>query len=341
MKKFKNDLILRVLKGLKSERSPIWLMRQAGRYLPEYMEIRAKYDFLTMCKTPELASEITIQPVDLIGVDAAIIFSDILVVPEAMGMKLLVEEGKGGPRLLDPVRTSSDIARIHIADSEHDLGYVYEAIKLTVSRLNGRVPLIGFSGSPWTLMAYMVEGKGGDFVKARAILYEEPSLSHQLLRKITDSVVEYLKMQCKAGADIIQVFDTWAGVLSEKQYIEFSLAYIKEIVSNLKSYAPVIVYTKGINRLLREISNCGADAVSVDWTVPIEVAGSEISQVVQGNLDPAILFASEETIIRHASRILSAAPPGRHIFNLGHGIMAGTPVKSVKALVEYVKHWST
>jgi uroporphyrinogen decarboxylase len=337
MKKFENDLILRVLRGSESERTPVWLMRQAGRYLPEYRAIRAKYDFLTMCKTPELASEVTIQPVDIIGVDAAIIFSDILVVPEAMGMKLLVEEGRGGPRLLDPLRTSSDIGRVHVAQADDDLSYVGQAIKLTVKRLNGRVPLIGFSGAPWTLMAYMVEGRGGDFARARALLYEEPGLAHRLLRMITDSVIGYLKMQCSAGVDIIQIFDTWAGVLSEEQYEEFSFVYIKEIVDNLKAYAPVIVFPKGMNRLLREISHCGADAVSVDWTVPIDVAGFEIPQVVQGNLDPAVLFASKDAILQHANRILSAAPRGRHIFNLGHGVMPGTPVENVKALIEFVR----
>ncbi|MGC8594138.1 MAG: uroporphyrinogen decarboxylase [Candidatus Kryptoniota bacterium] len=339
MKKFENDLILRVLKGQKSERVPVWLMRQAGRYLPEYRAIRAKYDFLTMCKTPEIASEVTIQPVDIIGVDAAIIFSDILVIPEAMGMKLLVEEGRGGPRLLDPLRTSSDIARVHIADSEKDLSYVAEAIKLTVARLNGRVPLIGFSGAPWTLMAYMVEGKGGDFVRARALLYEEPLLAHQLLRKITDSIISYLRMQCNAGADVLQIFDTWAGVLSKEQYEEFSLEYVKEIIDSVKTYAPVIVFPKGVNRLLREISHCGADAVSIDWTVPIDIAGIEISQVVQGNLDPAILFASKDTIVRHTNHILRTAPRGRHIFNLGHGIMPGTPLENVKDLVEFVRNF--
>ncbi len=340
MKKVENDLLLRVLNGEPAERTPIWLMRQAGRYLPEYQVVRARHDFLTMCREPELSSEVTIQPVDIVGVDAAIIFSDILVLPEAMGLNLVVEEGRGGPRFTNPVRKKSDLSSVHDADCENDLKYVGDAIRLTVSRLNGRVPLIGFCGSPWTLLAYMVEGKGGEFAHARAMLYDDPSTAHELLQMLTSSAISYLKMQHEAGADVVQIFDSWAGVLSPSLYEEFSLRYIKQIVDSLRGEVPVIVYAKAANHSLKSIRDLGASAVGVDWTIGIDEAAGKIDSVLQGNLDPAVLFAGDEAIRSAAGRVLSLAPKGRHIFNLGHGVLAGTPVESVKVLVDFVKQWN-
>jgi uroporphyrinogen decarboxylase len=339
MKKLDNDLLLKVLNGVQAERTPIWIMRQAGRYLPEYMAVRANHDFLTMCKTPELSAEVTIQPVDIIGVDAAIIFSDILVLPEAMGMSLVVEEGKGGPRFTNPVRNRESLAAVHDADCSKDLKYVADAIRLTVEKLNGRVPLIGFCGSPWTLLAYMVDGKGGEFVHARAMLYDDPATAHQLLEKLAMNAIAYLKMQQAAGADVVQIFDTWAGVLPPQLYEEFSLRYIREIVHALRPEVPVIVFSKGANHSLEQIASTGASAVGVDWTIPIGEAAGRAGAIVQGNLDPAILFARPEAIRSGAEKVLKSAPRGRHIFNLGHGIMPGTPVANVKTLVDYVKKW--
>jgi uroporphyrinogen decarboxylase len=339
MKNFDNDLLLRVLRGERAERTPIWIMRQAGRYLPEYMAVRAQHDFLTMCRVPELSSEVTIQPVDIIGVDAAIIFSDILVLPEAMGLNLVVEEGKGGPRFTNTIRRKSDLSSIHAADCENDLKYVADAIRLAVERLNGRVPLIGFCGSPWTLFAYMVEGKGGEFVHARAMLYEDPATAHEVLQLLTSSAISYLKMQRAAGADVIQLFDSWAGVLSPRLYEEFSLRYIKQIVDSLRNEVPVIVFAKAANHSLRKMGDVGASAVSVDWTISIDEAAKTVGGVVQGNLDPSVLFAGKGTIRSEAEKVLAQAPKGRHIFNLGHGILPGTPVEGVKTLVDFVKGW--
>ena len=332
-------MILRVLGGQQVDRTPVWIMRQAGRYLPEYMSVRARHDFLEICKTPELASEVTIQPVELIGVDAAIIFSDILVLPEAMGMNLVIEEGKGGPRFTNPINSKESLGHLHDSECGLDLKYVADAIKLTVERLDGKVPLIGFCGSPWTLLAYMVEGKGGDFVRARAMLYEDPATAHQLLSRLARNSINYLKMQQEAGASLVQIFDTWAGILSPSMYEEFSLRYINEIVRELAPGVPVIVFSRGANRSIEAISKSGASAVSVDWNIPIEVAARKAGIAVQGNLDPAVLFANAATIKAEARRILAAAPKGRHIFNLGHGVLPNTPVANVRSLVGFVKEW--
>jgi uroporphyrinogen decarboxylase len=339
MKKFDNDLILKVLHGKPADRTPIWIMRQAGRYLREYMAVRANHDFLTMCKTPELSAEVTIQPVNIIGVDAAIIFSDILLLPEAMGMNLVVEEGQGGPRFTNPIRSKNEIRTIHDADCENNLKFVADAIRIVVERLNGRVPLIGFCGSPWTMLAYMVEGKGGEFVHARAMLYDDPLAAHQLLEILTQNCVSYLRMQVVAGANIIQIFDTWAGVLPSLLYEEFSLRYIRRIVESLMDETSVVVFSKGANSSLEKIAATGAAAVGIDWTIPIAEAAKETDGVIQGNLDPAVLFASPEIVVSEAKKILKSAPKGRHIFNLGHGILPNTPVDNVKRLVDFVKTW--
>ncbi len=339
MKKIDNDLIIRVLRGQPVERTPVWIMRQAGRYLPEYMAVRADHDFLEMCKTPELSAEVTIQPVDVIGVDAAIIFLDILLLPEAMGMHLVVEEERGGPRFTNPLKNKAAVSKVHDADCRHDLKYVADAIGTAVERLNGRVPMIGFCGSPWTLLAYMVEGKGGDFVHARAMLHDDPLTAHQLLEMLANNAISYLKMQFEAGADFVQIFDTWAGVLSPSLYEEFSLRYMKQIVEALQPEIPVIVFSKGAGHSLSKIAAIGAAAVGIDWTVPIDEAAAKTRGVVQGNLDPSVLFARPDVIVRQAEKVLRNGPKGKHIFNLGHGISPGTPVGNVKALVDFVRSW--
>ncbi len=339
MKKLANDLILRVLRGDPADRTPIWIMRQAGRYLPEYMAVRAKYDFLTICKTPEIAAEVTIQPVDAVDVDAAIVFSDILVLPEAMGMDLVVEEGKGGPRFLNPVRDRISASQVHDADCDKNLGYVAEALRITTERLGGRVPLIGFCGSPWTMLAYMVEGKGGEFAHARSMLYNDPSTAHRLLEALTRNCISYLKMQHRAGADLVQIFDSWAGYLSPDLYREFSLRYIEQIIRTLSSEVPVIVFAKGAGLSLDSIAAIAPAAVGVDWTVSIDRAAKIIGGAVQGNLDPAVLLAGSSVIEAETRKILEIAPRGRHIFNLGHGILQSTPVENVRTLVRFVKKW--
>lgn len=341
MPDLKNDLFLRACKGLPVERTPIWIMRQAGRYLPEYRQVREKVDFLTLCKTPELAAEVTIQPVDIIGVDAAIIFSDILVIPEAMGMPFEMNEGTG-PLFPEPIKDSSDVEKLKPANPSTDLKYVLDAIELTRRELKGRVPLIGFSGSPWTLMAYMVEGKGSkNFSKLKRMVYDAPSLAHSLLNKISDSVADYLNAQMDAGADAVQIFDTWGGILSQDDFLTFSLKYIEKVISKIKRETkPVIVFTKGVHFSFRELAGCGADVLGLDWTVNIgkvkEITGSKVA--LQGNLDPTVLYAGSEKIKNEASKILKSFGDGPgHIFNLGHGILPDIPPENLKVLVNYVK----
>lgn len=320
-------------------------MRQAGRYLPEYRAIRATTDFLTMCKTPELSAEVTIQPVDIIDVDAAIIFSDILVVPEAMGMKLVVEEGKGGPRFPSPLRSRDDMKRLSSEDPCSSLGYVFDAIRLTKSRLHGRVPLIGFSGSPWTLASYMVEGHNPrDFRNVKGLVYSDPTGAHVLLEKLSQAVSSYLSAQIDAGADVVQIFDTWGGVLGQEELEEFSLRYIRQIVSSLKGKGvPVIVFCKNCGHSLERIMATGADVIGLDWTTDIGTARSLTGDRValQGNLDPVILFSTEKRIREGVAAVLRKFGKGSgHVFNLGHGILPETPVENVKSFVKAVKQLS-
>ncbi len=342
----KNDLILKACRREPVERTPVWFMRQAGRYLPEYRAVREKTDFLTLCKTPDLAAEVTLQPVDILGVDAAIIFSDILVVPEAMGMKLFVEEGKGGPRFESPVRSASDINALEIPDPEKELGYVMNAIRVAKKNLDGRVPLIGFSGSPWTLLTYMVEGKGSkDFINAKNLVYSDPGLAHKLLIKLAQATGDYLCSQIDHGADVVQIFDTWGGILSPDVFEEFSLNYIHIVADRVKSRnAPVIIFCKGCNQSLEKIANAGADVVGLDWTVDIGKVRSLIGNKValQGNLDPVSLFSSQDSIRDQVKKILDkfGRGPG-HIFNLGHGILPETPVENVKTFIASVKTMSS
>lgn len=344
MTEIKNDLFLKACKKLPLERTPVWIMRQAGRYLPQYRSVREKADFLTMCRTPELAAEVTIQPVDIIGVDAAIIFSDILVIPEAMGLQLEMIETKG-PVFHNPVRNEQDVNALKNIDPGKDLKYVLDAVELTKKELNNRVPLIGFSGSPWTLMTYMVEGKGSkNFSKIKKFIYYNPELAHKLEDKISKAVADYLSAKIEAGADAVQIFDTWGGILSPADYREFSLNYISKVISKIKRKdQPVIVFSKGVHYLLDEIASSGADVVGLDWTMDLGTVRNKIGNNVslQGNLDPTVLYAPKERIRKEVKNVLSSYGKGTgHIFNLGHGILPDVDPENAKALVEFVKEES-
>jgi len=319
-------------------------MRQAGRYLPEYRAVRARADFLTMVKTPELAAEVTIQPVDILDVDAAIIFSDILVVPDAMGMRLDMVESRG-PVFRAPVRSRADIDALKVPDPERGLRYVMDALSETKRALAGRVPLIGFAGSPWTLATYMVEGSGSkDFKHISRMMLDEPEALDRLLDKLATAVRLYLEAQIAAGADAVQIFDTWGGFLTPDHYRRFSLDYIFKIVSNLhRDGAPVIIFSKGANHSLTAIAEVGADAISVDWTVDLAdvrtLLGDRVA--IQGNLNPSYLYASPEKIRHEVKSILMKFGAGSgHIFNLGHGIFPDVPVEHARALVRSVKEES-
>jgi uroporphyrinogen decarboxylase len=319
-------------------------MRQAGRYLPQYRAIREKYDFLTMCKTPDLAAEVSLQPVYLIGVDAAIIFSDILVIPEAMGMHLEMHEGKG-PMFLKPVRNSYDSAALKKIDPWKDLKYVMDAVALTKKELNNRVPLIGFSGSPWTLFTYMVEGKGSkNFSVVKRLIYNNPALAHEVLEKLAVAVADYLSAKIEAGADAVQIFDTWGGILSPHDFEEFSLPYLTKIISMIKrTDQPVILFAKGVNYDLTKLAGSGADVLGLDWTIEIGKAKSilEGKTPLQGNMDPTILYADKERIKQEVIKVLSSYGSGAgHIFNLGHGILPDVDPENAKALVKFVKEES-
>lgn len=340
-----NDLLLRAARHLPTERPPVWMMRQAGRYLPEYRAIREKTTFLTLCKTPELAAEVTIQPVDIVGVDAAIIFSDILVVPEALGMELIVEEGKGGPRFPQPIRTREAVDALQPDGAVERLRYVYDALALTKRELRNRVPLIGFAGAPWTLACYAVEGGGAkSFATVKRMMYEDPELLHSLLNMFTDTASDYLLEQTRAGADIVQIFDTWAGILSKEMFLEFSLPYIMRMVEKIKtgSTVPVIVFARGANSALAEIAATGCDVVGLDWTVDIgevrAMLGPNIA--LQGNLDPIALYARPEVIAEETRTIIEfhGHLPG-HIVNLGHGINPDTPVEHARTMIDTVKNY--
>ncbi len=346
MTKLQNDLLLRAARRKATERTPVWMMRQAGRYLPEYRAVRARADFLTLCKTPELAAEVSIQPVDIVGVDAAIIFSDILVVPEAMGMELVVEEGKGGPRFPQPLRAAEAIGKLAVEGAADRLRYVYDALALTKTQLAGRVPLIGFAGAPWTLASYAIEGGGSkNFETIKTMMYDQPELLHALLGKFAGVVGEYLVRQTQAGADIVQIFDTWAGALSKDAFLEFSLPYMMQIVEYVKtnSTAPVILFAKGANACFPELADSGADVLGIDWTVDIGEVRAAVGNHValQGNMDPVALYSSPESIRAEVRRVLEyfGNHPG-HIFNLGHGILPTVPVPHAKAMIEAVKEIS-
>ncbi|MGI8410164.1 MAG: uroporphyrinogen decarboxylase [Pyrinomonadaceae bacterium] len=339
----KDSIFIRACKSQDTVRTPVWIMRQAGRYLPEYRAIREKTDFLTLCKTPELASEVTVQPIDIIGVDAAILFSDILVIPEAMGMKLEVLESKG-PVFETPVRDLTAIRALKTDGVIERLNYVMKAIEATRQKLDGRVPLIGFSGAPWTLATYMVEGKGSkSFEIIKSFIYSEPAAAHKLLLLLADAVIDYLNAKIKAGCDAVQIFDTWAGILSPWDLEEFSLEYIRYICDRLETNgAPVIVFAKGVNSF-QKLAGLKCDVIGLDWTMDIGKVRAEIGakKALQGNLDPCVLFAPKERIKEETEKILAKFGRGSgHIFNLGHGILPKAPVENAQYMVTCVKQLS-
>jgi uroporphyrinogen decarboxylase len=335
----KNDLFLRILQGEKTERPAVWMMRQAGRYLPEFRALRDKYDFFTRCRTPELVAEITTQPVDIVGVDAAILFSDILVVPQAMGIDIEMKE-QVGPYLPHPIRTKADIDRVQIPDVSETLGYVMEGIRLTKERLAGEVPLIGFAGAPWTIFCYAVEGKGSkNFDTAKAFAFSHPEWTAELLQKITDTTIAYLREKVKAGVDALQLFDSWGGVLSGEDYQKYSWPYTRQIVEALSEEVPVIVFAKGCWYALEEMSQSKAAALGVDWTCSPEMARKLTGgkKVLQGNLDPAWLLAPIAQIKEKTQQMIRAFGKEHYIANLGHGILPEVPVEHARAFVEAVK----
>lgn len=334
-----NDLLLRAAKGEKTERTPVWLMRQAGRILPEYRAVRESVSgFIELAQTPELAAEVTIQPVDLLGVDAAIIFSDILVIPEAMGLPYEMIEKKG-PWFPKTVRTEADLKKLRVADGANDLSYVIKAIEITKKNLNGRVPLIGFAGAPWTIFAYMVEGSGSKtFSRAREILYTQPAFAHQLMQMITDSTINYLKAQIKAGADLVQVFDSWAGILGPKQYLEFSHRYISQICDAINE-VPVTVFAKGAFFAREEMGKLNCETIGLDWNMGIEESHKLIgaNKTLQGNLDPAALYGNPEEVRSATLEMMEQFKGKRHIANLGHGVYPDIKPEKVKVFIETVK----
>lgn len=341
MSALKNDLLLRALRKEEVERPPVWMMRQAGRYLPDYIKLRNKYDFFTRVQTPELATEITLQPVDQVGVDAAIIFSDILVIPQAMGLEVLMEEGKG-PSLPKTIVTKQDIDALNTSNAEGSLHYVMDALSLTKKELNGRVPLIGFAGAPWTILCYMVEGKGSKtWDKAKQFAYTQPELAHSLLQKITDITIDYLKAQVKAGADTVQVFDSWAGSLSPEDFRVFAQPYLLQIADGLKDHAPVILFPKGSWYALEDLSRSSASGIGIDWTIAPHFARKLTSGniTLQGNFDPSKLLAPIPQIKKWVKEMIDAFGTKNYIANLGHGITPNVPVEHAKAFVDAVKEY--
>lgn len=339
MSVLKNDLLLRTLRKERVERPPVWMMRQAGRYLPDYLKLKAKWDFFTRVQTPELATQITLQPIDQIGVDAAIIFSDILVIPQAMGMEVLMEEGKG-PSLPKTIQSQQDIDALLTEGVEESLHYVTDALALTKKELAGRVPLIGFAGAPWTILCYMVEGKGSKtWDKAKQFAYTEPQLTHRLLQKITDITIHYLKAQVAAGADVVQVFDSWAGSLSPADFKLLAQPYLLQIANALQNDAPLILFPKGTWYALQELSRSSAAGLGLDWCVSPqyarEVTGNNIT--LQGNFDPAKLLAPIPQIKKWVQEMIDGFGTQAYIANLGHGITPNVPVDHAKAFVDAVK----
>ena len=337
----KNDLFLKALKGETVERPPVWMMRQAGRYLPDFMKLKEKYDFFTRCQTPELATEITVMPIKQVGTDAAILFSDILVVPQAMGIEIEMKPGVG-PWLPTPIRTSAQVDNIVVPNVYEELGYVYEAIKMTKQELNDEVPLIGFAGSPWTILCYLVQGQGSkNFDKAKEFCFTNPVAAHLLLQKITDTTIAYLKGKVEVGVDAVQLFDSWGGMLSPVDYQEFSWQYMQQIIDALKEQIPVIAFGKGCWFALKEMSQSGASALGVDWTCSAAnaryLSGGNIT--LQGNFDPSRLFSPPKEIKKMVHQMINEFGKDKYIVNLGHGILPNIPVENAKAFVDAVKEY--
>lgn len=350
MTELKNDRFLRALARQPVDKTPVWMMRQAGRYLPEYRQVRGQAgDFMSLCKNTELACEVTLQPLERFELDAAILFSDILTIPDAMGLGLYFAEGEG-PKFHKPLRSEADIDQLEVINTAVDLTYVTDAVSMIRQELNGRVPLIGFSGSPWTLATYMIEGQSSrDFTRAKTMLYTQPELLHQLLEKLALSVIDYLNAQILAGAQVVQIFDTWGGALSHSAYLEFSLTYMAKIVDGLIKQAdgrdvPVILFTKGGGLWLEAMADTGCDCLGLDWTVDIGAAHQRVGDKValQGNMDPAILRAKPEVIRGEVKRILgSFGENDGHVFNLGHGITPDINPDNAKIFIDAVHEFSS
>ena len=338
----KNDLFLKALKGETVERPPVWMMRQAGRFLPEFMAIRDKYDFFTRCRTPELASEITVQPIRRFGMDAAILFSDILVIPQAMNIEVQMKPNFG-PHIPNPVRDQLAVDNVVVPDVDVELDYVMEAIKATKEKLNNEIPLIGFAGSPWTILCYVVQGQGSKtFDKAKEFCFTNPVAAHQLLQKITDTTIAYLKAKVKAGVDAVQIFDSWGGMLSPIDYQEFSWQYINQIIEALKDEAPVIAFGKGCWFALQDMAKSNASALGVDWTITPQnaryLSGGNIT--LQGNFDPARLLSPPTEIKKMVTKMINDFGKDKYIVNLGHGILPNIPLDNAKAFIDAVKEYS-
>ena len=345
-----NDTFLKTCRGEEAAHTPVWIMRQAGRYLPEYRAIRGKSDFLTMCKTPELAAEVTIQPIDILNVDAAIMFSDILIPCEAMGQGLSFEEKKGP--ILETVRDKATVDKLVVPDPEDTMGFVMDTIRLLRKELEGRVPLIGFAGAPFTTGTYMIEGgTSKNFLNTKMMIYKDPALYKSFMDKVTATITEYLKAQIAAGAQAVQIFDTWGGIFGPADFREHALSYVKTIIKDLKEWmngrgesVPVIYFVGSTSGLLEDISTSGADAYGVDWRIDLDTAINRLGGdvVVQGNLDPLALFLPKEKIEERVKDILKRGKSARgHIFNLGHGVVPETPPENVIALVEMVHRLSS
>jgi uroporphyrinogen decarboxylase len=340
MTHLENDLLLRACRREPTPRRPVWIMRQAGRYLASYQEVRKEVDFFTLCRTPELVAKVSLQPVNQIGVDAAIIFSDILVIPQAMGMHVDMEPGTG-PVFEKPLRSAADLAELRRADPA-DLHYVPDALRETKKALAGRVPLIGFAGAPWTLFTYMVEGQGSkEFPHAKGLMYREPEVAHRVLSMLADGVADYLVSQVEAGADVVQLFDTWAGLLRPADFREFALPYVQRIIERLpQDRAPVIYFPKGVHHSQRELAASGADVISLEWTVDLADARSALGDRValQGNLDPVLLYADPDRIAQETEAMMRSYGSGPGLIaNLGHGIRPDTSPDHARAFVDAVK----
>ena len=339
----KNELLLKALKGEPLVRPPVWMMRQAGRYLPDFMKLKEKYDFFTRCQTPELATEITLMPIDQVGVDAAIIFSDILVVLQAMNIEVEMRDGIG-PYIPQPINSKAALDQVILPDVEEHLGYVFEAVRMTKDALIDRVPLIGFAGAPWTLFCYAVQGQGSkNFDRAKAFSFQEPEMAKELLQRITTTTIAYLREKVKAGADVIQLFDSWGGLLSPFDYQEFSWPYLQQIVDALSGSVPVIVFGKGCWFYLKEMSKSGASALGIDWTCSARnaryLSGGQIT--LQGNFDPSRLLSPISEIKTQVKQMINAFGKDRYIVNLGHGILPNIPVDHAKAFVDAVKEYQS
>lgn len=337
----KNDIFLRALDGEALDRPPVWMMRQAGRYLPDFMKLKAKYDFFTRCQTPELAAEITVMPIDQVGTDAAILFSDILVIPQAMDISVEMKDGVG-PWLPNPVRTAEDLTKVVVPDVEDRLHYVMEAIQQTKVLLDDRVPLIGFAGSPWTILCYVVQGQGSkNFDLAKGFCFSQPALAHELLQKITTTTIAYLKAKVRVGVDAVQLFDSWGGMLGEEDYQVFSWEYMQQIIDALKDETKVIAFAKGCWYALPTMARSGVHALGVDWTCSARnaryLSGGQIP--LQGNFDPSKLLSPIPEIEKLAHKMVSEFGTQNYIANLGHGILPNVPVDHAKAFVNAIKNY--